>query len=289
MAQTTQDRNPSPDLAEDNAFFPSPYSLSQYTASKTDFDGTDYPTPYIGHKKVLMVASDERYLLMKNGKFFSTGNHPVETLLPMYHLDRAGFDIDIATLSGNPVKLEMWAMPHEDAVVPATFQKYLAQFKKPLKLADVLKNSLGDDSPYLAVLIPGGHGALIGLPDSEDLKTLLKWAVAKDKFVISLCHGPAGLLAAAVNETPENYIFKGYKMCVFPDALDQGANLDIGYMPGELPWLLADRLEKLGVEVVNKEMSGQCIQDRKLITGDSPLASNTLGKMAAQALLAEVQ
>ena len=116
----------------------------------------------------------------------------------------------------------------------------------------------------MAVLIPGGHGALIGLPDSEDLKTLLKWAVAKDKFVISLCHGPAGLLAAAVNETPENYIFKGYKMCVFPDALDQGANLDIGYMPGELPWLLADRLEKLSVEVVNKEMSGQCIQDRKL-------------------------
>ena len=226
---------------------------------------------------------------MKNGKFFSTGNHPVETLLPMYHLDRAGFDIDIATLSGNPVKLEMWAMPHEDAVVPATFQKYSARFKKPLKLVDVLKNSLDEDSPYLAVLIPGGHGALIGLPDSEDLKTLLKWAVAKDKFVISLCHGPAGLLAAAVNEAPENYIFKGYKMCVFPDALDQGANLDIGYMPGELPWLLADRLEKLGVEVVNKEMSGQCIQDRKLITGDSPLASNTLGKMAAQALLAEVQ
>ncbi|CAD9197046.1 Protein deglycase HchA [Acinetobacter bohemicus] len=57
----------------------------------------------------------------------------------MYHLDRAGFDIDIATLSGNPVKLEMWAMPNEDAVVPATFQKYSAQFKKPLKLADVLK------------------------------------------------------------------------------------------------------------------------------------------------------
>jgi len=26
------DKNPTPDLAEDNAFFPSPYSLSQYTA-----------------------------------------------------------------------------------------------------------------------------------------------------------------------------------------------------------------------------------------------------------------
>ena len=69
-----------------------------------------------------MVASDERYFTDEKWQFFSTGNHPVETLLPMYHLDRAGFDIDIATLSGNPVKLEMWAMPHEDAVVPATFQ-----------------------------------------------------------------------------------------------------------------------------------------------------------------------
>ncbi len=28
---------PTPDQAEDNAFFPSPYSLSQYTSPKTDF------------------------------------------------------------------------------------------------------------------------------------------------------------------------------------------------------------------------------------------------------------
>lgn len=28
-------KNPTPDQAEENAFFPSPYSLSQYTAPKT--------------------------------------------------------------------------------------------------------------------------------------------------------------------------------------------------------------------------------------------------------------
>jgi molecular chaperone Hsp31 and glyoxalase 3 len=38
---------------------------------------------------------------------FSTGNHPVEMLLPMHHMDQAGFEIDIATLSGNPAKLEL--------------------------------------------------------------------------------------------------------------------------------------------------------------------------------------
>lgn len=111
--------------------------------------------------------------------------------------------------------------------------------------------------------------------------------MANDKYIISLCHGPASLLAAAVDEKPEDYAFKGYKMCVFPDALDQGANLDIGYMPGELQWLVGESLEKLGVEILNSGITGQCYQDRKLITGDSPLASNKLGKLAAKALLDE--
>jgi hypothetical protein len=30
------------------------------------------------------------------------------------------------------------------------------------------------------------------------------------------------LLAAAVDEQPENYIFKDYQICVFPDSLDKG-------------------------------------------------------------------
>lgn len=75
------------------------------------------------------------------------------------------------------------------------------------------------------------------------MKKVLKWAVEQDKFIITLCHGPASLLAAAVDEQPENYIFKDYQICVFPDSLDKGANIDIGYMPGTLPWLVGENLE----------------------------------------------
>ncbi|MDC5391073.1 protein deglycase HchA [Acinetobacter baumannii] len=285
----TNDKNPTPDLAEDNAFFPSPYSLSQYTSPKTDYDGTTYPTPYAGNKKVLMIATDERYIQMQNGKFFSTGNHPVEMLLPMFHLDNAGFEIDVATLSGNPAKLEMWAMPKQEQVVLDTFQKYADKLKNPLKLADILENVVGENSPYAAVFIPGGHGVLAKIPHSLEVKKVLKWAVEQDKFIITLCHGPASLLAAAVDEQPENYIFKDYQICVFPDSLDKGANIDIGYMPGALPWLVGENLEKLGVKILNAGITGQCHRDRKLLTGDSPLASNNLGKLAAETLLAEVK
>ena len=164
--QTTHSKAPQPDPAEKDAFFPSSYSLSQFTAPKSDLSGADYPNPYKGRQKILMIGADERYLLTDNGSFFSTGNHPVETLLPMYHLDKAGFAFDVATVSGNPVKFEFWAMPSEDEAVKGFFDKYHPQFKRPLALADVVAKGLDE---YAAVFIPGGHGALIGLPESDDV------------------------------------------------------------------------------------------------------------------------
>lgn len=45
-----------------------------------------------------MIGADERYLLTDKGTFFSTGSHPVETLLPVYHLDKAGFAFGVGTV-----------------------------------------------------------------------------------------------------------------------------------------------------------------------------------------------
>lgn len=279
----TDNKRPTLDPAEDNAFFPSPFSLSQFTSPKSDLSDANYPAPYTGGRwKVLMVGADERYLLTDNGTMFSTGNHPVETLLPMYHLDKAGFSFDVATLSGNPVKFEFWAMPSEDEEVKGLFAKYRGQFKEPLKLADVVEKALGDDSDYIGVFIPGGHGALIGLPNSEDMKAVLEWAAANDKFIISLCHGPAAFLSVGSNPS-----FAGYKICAFPDDLD-AQTPDIGYMPGHLTWKFGEKLKTLGFEIINMDISGATHQDRKMLTGDSPLAGNNLGKLAAKALLEEV-
>lgn len=281
-------KEPVRDRAEHNAYFPSEYSLSVYTSPKTDFDGFKFKKAYEGGKyKVLMVASDERYVQMKNGKLFSTGNHPVETLLPMLHIHHAGFEIDVATLSGNSVKLEMWAMPNEDKNVMDIYEKYLPKLENPLKLSDILKKVTAEDSPYLAVFFPGGHGALVNLPESRDVKELLKWAMKKDRKIVTLCHGPAALLAGSIDEN--KFLFDGYEMTVFPDSLDEGANQEIGYMPGKLKWLLAERLEKLGVKIINTGIIGEVCKDRNVLTGDSPLAANNLGILTADELLAMVE
>ncbi|QIY61145.1 glyoxalase III HchA [Streptomyces sp. RPA4-2] len=277
-------KDPTPDPAEENAFFPSPYSLSKYTSPKTNFDGVQHKGAYTeGKWKVLVIAAGERYVLVENGKMFSTGNHPVEMLLPLHHMMEAGFDVDVATLQGYPAKLELWAMPREDEAVMSTYEALKPQLKQPRRLSEVIAHGLGDDSDYLAVFIPGGHGAVVGLPTSETVGRTLDWALDNDRFVITLCHGPAALLAATLgkDESP----FKGYSVCVFPDALDEGPNLEIGYLPGRLPWLVADLLSEQGLKIVNDDMTGRTHRDRRLLTGDSPLASHSLGLLAADALV----
>lgn len=290
----SNDKAPVADQAELNAYFPSPFSLTQYVGPKTDFDGADYPNAYKGGKwKILLIGTQERYLPMADGKFFSTGNHPVELLLPLLHLDAAGFDVDVATLSGEPVKFEVWAFPSEDEAVKKIYKKYEDKLRKPINLEKLWAKEEGggfnSKTPYLGVFIPGGHGVLNDVPFSKLVGDVLRWAHANERYYITLCHGPASMLAADVGKPAgSKFIYDGYEIVVFPDSLDKGANIDIGYIPGKMQWLVGESLQKLGVKPLNDGITGQVHRDRLLLTGDSPLASNNLGKLAAKTLLEDV-
>jgi molecular chaperone Hsp31 and glyoxalase 3 len=214
----------------------------------------------------------------------------VEMLLPMLHLDAAGFDLDVATLTGEPVKVEMWAFPKEDEAVKSIYEKYKEKMKNPLALSDVWGKGFNKETPYIGVFVPGGHGALNGIPQSPVVGNILRWADANKRYLITLCHGPACMLAADVAKPEgEKFIYDGYKIDVFPDSLDNGANIDIGYIPGKMRWLVGEELKKLGVTPINDKITGETHQDRYVLTGDSPLASNNLGKLAANTLLKEIE
>jgi len=108
--------------------------------------------------------------------------------------------------------------------------------------------------------------------------------VERNKYLLAICHGPAALLSVNLGKRDDEFIFRNYKMAVFPDKLDKITPL-FGYMPGHMPWYLGEKLKALGVEIVNKNANGRCYRDRRLITGDSPQAANRFGKMAVEALL----
>jgi len=275
-----------PTLEEDGSYSPSSLALSLGTVSKTDFEDIKY-TKYQGDKsKILVIFTEHKNLEMKNGKLFSTGNHPVEALVPMLHLKNAGFDFEIATPTGKPVVFEMWAFPNEDINVKAIYEEYKSKFEQPGNLADFMANSYTNDSAYAAVFVPGGHGAMIGIPEDKNVSKVLNWAHQSDLFTITLCHGPGALLSTTLDN--QKFLYEGYKMAVFPDAVDEMTPM-IGYLPGHMTAGVSERLKSLGATIVNTESDNTVCVDRKLITGASPLASNELGKLAANTLLKELK
>jgi len=271
-----------PKLESDGSYSPSKLALKLATVKKTDFENISYDK-YKGKKsKILLIFTEQKNLKMQNGKLFSTGNHPVEALLPMLHLKNAGFDFEIATPTGKPVVFEMWAFPEKDEYVKAIYNDLKSQFEKPLKLADFIESSFNDTASYAAVFVPGGHGAMIGIPEDRNVGKVLNWAKENDLFTITLCHGPGSLLSTTLNN--QKFIYDGYKMAVFPDSVDKKTPM-IGYLPGQMPHGLSEKLKSLGANIVNTKSDKTVCLDRKLITGASPLASNELGKLAAKTLL----
>ncbi|CAG0905806.1 unnamed protein product, partial [Darwinula stevensoni] len=257
-----------PTPTNDGAYSPSKLALMMATSSKTDYKKINFSNPNkLPNRKILMVCTEERNMKMANG------NHPVEMLLPMLHLQNAGFDIDIYTPTGKSVKIEMWAFPKKDEEVKLIFEKYKSFFESPKNLADFVNKEMEASKEYVAVFIPGGHGAMLGLPNNKDVEQLILWSEKNELMMLSICHGPAALLAASISDSSHSFIYRGYKIAAFPDKTDRLTPI-FGYMPGHMPWIFGEKLQKLGVEIVNTKADKTCFKDRNLITGASPKAAN---------------
>lgn len=277
-----------PQLQDDGSYIPSPSALKIAIQDKSNYEEENFDNPYTGNQKVMMLCTEEQYMTMENGKKFSTGNQPVEMFVPLLHLNNAGFEIEIYTPTGKPVQIETWAIPEKDEKVTQILSKYKNQLQNPKDLSSFVANALENDHKYIALFIPGGHGALLGLPQNKNVGKVLKYFYQENLHILSICHGPAAFLAADSTHRKEDFIFNGYKIAAFPDSAD-ATMPTIGYLPGDLTWKFNAELEKLGVEVVNLLPDKTCHQDRNLITAAGPLAADKFGKLMVKELLKVVQ
>ncbi len=264
-----------------NTYTPAPTIEKMLKKSKSGYKSVDYDSVYQGDKKILVLCTEQDHLETRNGKLFITGNHPVEIFVPLLHLKKAGFAVDFATPTGAAVKFEYWAMPKDDELINALMDEEKDKLEKPMTIADALSKI--DD--YIVLFIPGGHGAVLGLPFDENAGKLIIQAKNSGLYIVSLCHGPAVFLSAAIGkEAGDDFVFKGYAIAAFPDRLDKQLP-HLGYLPGEMPWYFGKRLESLGMDIVNHLATGKTHVDRKLITGDGPMAANKLGQITTETLL----
>jgi molecular chaperone Hsp31 and glyoxalase 3 len=271
---------------EGKGVIPSRLGLRLGVTKKSGYQPEDFGgRSYGGEQKVLVLCTEERYLEMTNGALFSTGHNVQETAVPLMHLTAAGFDFDVVTPTGAPAVLETWSEPREDEAVLGFMASHKARFEGPLSLAAMVADgALNEESPYAAVFFPGGHGAMVGLPEDPNVAALIAWTRQADRAMVVVCHGPAALLAARSDEGAHPYA--GYEMVAFPDSADRQSPM-IGYLPGLLPWFQCEELEAQGMRILNDKIKGATHVDRKLYSGDSPMACDDLGKLVANALLDE--
>lgn len=255
------------------AYDPSSFTLALGTSSKTKYRKQDFKEKYTGSAPILVVCTDDGQMKMQNGKVFNSGNHPVEMLLPMLHFRDAGFKFDIATATGKPVVLEMWAYPKKDQAIAALHEELKGMMESPKSLA-----AIPSLDGYAAIFIPGGHGCMVNLPTNVPLGKLLRQAHEQSIPTVTLCHGPSALLATALEDHP--FVYDGYSAMCFTDKTDV-TGCKFGYIPGPMPWQCQGALEGKGLNVLNKKETGAVHVDRELITGDSPDAAHTVGVRAA--------
>lgn len=270
-------------------YIPSPFGRMVGVDKISGFKESNFSgKKYGGDKKVLVLCTEERYFEMTNGRLFSTGNNVQETMVPLMHLVNAGFDFDVVTPTGKPAVLEDWSIPVKDEAVLKFKADNKHKFEVPLPLETLIGNKeLNQDSNYIALFLPGGHGSMVGLPEDEDVGKLIRWIKDTDRHLIAVCHGPAALLATTKNNGV-GHPYSGYKIVAFPDSGDKQSP-SVGYLPGPLPWLQCEALERQGIEVINKKIAGATHIDRKLISGDSPKACDKLGKITVEALFEELK
>lgn len=140
----------------------------------------------------------------------------------------------------------------------------------PLALESLTEQDVAD---YDGVYVSGGHGAIGDLPKSDELAQILRWVIAQDKPLATVCHGHTSLLALRDGEG--RWPFEGYRMTAFSHDEELVTN-----MAGRLPLILEVELTRLGAryEKADAIWDSHVVVDRRLTTGQNPYSSKALAE-----------
>ncbi|MET9606791.1 type 1 glutamine amidotransferase domain-containing protein [Streptomyces sp. NPDC006512] len=236
--------------------------------------------------KILVVMTAKATLHLLDGEQHPSGFWAEEFAVPYTVFRAAGHTVDVATIGGRAPTVDQtsidpqflrWVRPEgspdEDAANAAAYVRVIEetpQLKQPIAL-----ESLGekDVAGYDGIYVSGGHGAIGDLPKSDELAQLLRWAIAQDKPLATVCHGHTALLALRDGEG--RWPFEGYRMTAFSHSEELVTN-----MAGRLPLILEAELTRLGARYEKAEAiwDSHVVVDRRLTTGQNPYSSKALAE-----------
>ncbi len=208
-----------------------------------------------------------------------------ECVEPLRTLDDAGFDVTVATPTGNPPSVDERSLDPE-RVGEETASEYEEFVSSDDRLADPEKVSRVDAAEYDAVVFPGGHGTEWDVNQDTHARRLLRDAVTGDDGkALVVCHA-VGLLAFT-RDADGGFLVEGRQVTGFPNEWEEGIVDDDDVMPDgrKLPYWVEDEVKAAGGDwdaQLDRDTSVRV--DGDLITGRGPGSS----ERAAEVLLDEL-
>ncbi len=187
-----------------------------------------------------------------------------------YHAFRnRGFRITVASPRGGEAPVDPGSL---DAKLPPDILEARKHLEQTVPLHEV---SVTD---YDAVFLPGGHGTMFDLPQSEKLHELLRLFYESGKIVSAVCHGPAGFVGATLSSGEPLVV--GKRISAFTDREEEVTQLG-----PDLPFLLESKLRELGaIFVAAPNWSSHVEVDGRLITGQNPQSTALVAEAVIQHL-----
>ncbi|MBC7938129.1 MAG: type 1 glutamine amidotransferase domain-containing protein [Rhizobacter sp.] len=208
-------------------------------------------------KKILIIVSNANTIGPLNRR---TGTFLPEVAHPYAEFDKAGYQIDFASLSGDTPYLDAVNLADDPDNLKFLTGKGWATMQKATKLSNV------DVSVYDAIFVPGGLAPMVDMPENPLLKKVIAETYERNAVVGAVCHGPVSLLNVKLSDG--SYIVNGKNIASFTtEEEDNFARPDV-------PFDLQTALTKQGAIFHAAEpWSANSITDGNLVTGQNPASA----------------
>jgi len=208
-------------------------------------------------KKILIIVSNANAIGPNNRR---TGIFLPEVAHPYAEFDRANYQIDFASLTGDTPYLDALNLANDPDNLAFLTGKGWEDMQKANKLSEVKAGQ------YDAIFIPGGLAPMVDMPENALLKKVIKETYERNAVVGAVCHGPVSLLNVKLSNG--TYLVNGKNITSFTDEEEKG------YASADVPFLLETALTKQGAKFhAAANWSAHSIADGNLVTGQNPASA----------------
>lgn len=212
--------------------------------------------------KVLIIISNANSIGPNHRR---TGTFLSEVAHPYAEFEKAGYQIDFASLTGESPFLDALNLADDPDNLKFLTGKGWEEMHKAKKLSNV------DISSYDAVFVPGGLAPMVDMPEADELKKIIAEFYESDRTVGAVCHGPVSLLNVKLSNG--SYLVNGKNITSFTTEEEDH------YARQDVPFDLQTALTEQGAIFHDAEpWSANSIADGNLVTGQNPASAKGVGE-----------